>query len=61
LAAVSLIQFLAFAMYSAFTRLHSKIFRIHHTPLIDVARQLHRSPWRMLPPARAPTVPAGAS
>jgi len=61
LAAVTLIQCLAFALCSAFTRLHSKIVRIYHTPLIEVARQLHRSLWGMLPPARAPTVPAGAS
>ncbi len=55
LAAVTLIQSLAFALCSAFTLLHSKIVRIYHTPLIEVARQLQRSLWRMQPPIRAPT------
>ncbi len=58
LAAVTLIQCLAFALSSAFTLLHSKIVRIYHTPLIEVARQLHRSLWQMCPPVRAPTEPA---
>jgi hypothetical protein len=55
LAAVTLIQCLAFALCSAFTLLHSKIVRICHTPLIEVARQLQRSLWQMQPPIRAPT------
>jgi len=57
LAVVTLIQCLAFTLSSAFTLLHSKIVRRYHTPLIEVARQLHRSLWQMQPPARAPTVP----
>ena len=61
LAAVMLIQCLAFTLSSAFTLLHSKIVRRYHTPLIEVARQLHRSLWQMQPPARAPTVPTGRS
>ncbi|MBM3747137.1 MAG: hypothetical protein FJW34_15225 [Acidobacteria bacterium] len=61
LAAVTLIRGLAFALSSAFTLLHSKIVRLYQTPRIEVARQLHRSLWQMQPPARAPTVPAGAS
>jgi hypothetical protein len=55
LAAVTLIQCVAFALCSAFALLHSKIVRLYHTPLIEVARQLHRSLWRMQPPIRAPT------
>ena len=55
LAAVTLILCLAFALSSAFTLLHSKIFRLYHPPLIQVARQLYRSVWQIQPPARAPT------
>jgi hypothetical protein len=59
LAAVTLILCLAFALSSAFTLLHSKIFRLYHPPLIEVARQLYRSLWQIQPPARAPTQCAG--
>jgi hypothetical protein len=55
LAAVTLILCLAFALSSAFTLLHSKIFRLYHPPLREVARQLYRSLWQMQPPIRAPT------
>jgi hypothetical protein len=61
LAAVTLILCLAFALSSAFTLLHSKIFRLHHPPLIEVARQLYRSLWQMQPPIRAPTDRSGAA
>ena len=59
LAAVTLILCLAFALSSAFTRLHSKLFRRYHPSLIEVARQLYRSLWQMQPPARAPTNRSG--
>jgi len=55
LAAVTLILCLAFALSSAFTLLHSKIFRLYHPPLREVARQLYRSLWQVQPPIRAPT------
>jgi hypothetical protein len=60
LAAVTLILCLAFVLSSAFTLLHSKIVRLYHTPLIEVAHQLQRSLWQMYPPVRAPTEPATA-
>jgi len=59
LAAVILILCLAFALSSAFSLLHSKIYRLHHPSLIEVARQLHRSLWQMQPPTRAPTTQSG--
>jgi hypothetical protein len=59
LAAVTLILCLAFALSSAFTLLHSKLFRLYHPSLIEVARQLYRSLWQMQPPARAPTNRSG--
>jgi hypothetical protein len=58
LAAVTLILCLAFALSSAFARLHSKIFRRYHLSLLEVARQLYRSLWQIQPPARAPTNPS---
>jgi hypothetical protein len=60
LAAVMLILCLAFALFSAFAILHSKIYRLHHPPLIEIARQLYRSLWRLQPPVRAPTPSAEA-
>jgi hypothetical protein len=55
LAAVTLILCLAFALSSAFTLLHSKIFRLYPLTRLEVARQLYRSLWQLQPPARAPT------
>jgi hypothetical protein len=55
LAAVTLILCLAFALSSAFTLLHSKIVRLYHPSLSEVARQFYRSVWQIQPPARAPT------
>ena len=54
LAAVILILAIAFALSSAFALSHSKIFRRYTMSLIEVARQLHRSALRTLPPIRAP-------
>jgi hypothetical protein len=47
LAAIALILCLAFALSLAFTLLHSKIFRLYHPPLIEVAPQLYRSLWQI--------------
>lgn len=55
LAAVTLILCLAFALFSAFTLLHSKIYRRYHLSLREVSRQLYRSLWQLQPPIRAPT------
>jgi hypothetical protein len=54
LAAVTLILCLAFALFSVFTLLHSKIFRRHRLTLIEVSRQIYRSLWQLQPPIRAP-------
>ncbi len=53
LPAVVLILCLAFTLFSAFALLHSKLVRLYHLSLLEVARQLYRSLWR-LPPIRAP-------
>lgn len=53
LAVVVLILCIAFALFSAFALLHSKLLRRYRLPLLEVARQLYRSVWR-LPPIRAP-------
>lgn len=55
LMAVILILCLAFALCSAFTRLHSKLFRRYRLSLREVARQLYRSLWQLQPPIRAPS------
>ena len=55
LAAVTLILCLAFALFSAFAILHSKLHRLYRPALIEIAQQLYRSLWRFQPPARAPT------
>jgi hypothetical protein len=55
LAAVVLILRRALALFYASAILHSKIYRLHHPPLIAIARQIHRSLWRFQPPAGAPT------
>lgn len=54
LAAVVLILCLAFALFSAFAILHSKLVRHYQLPLLEVARQLYRSLWQLQPPIRAP-------
>lgn len=54
LAAVTLILCLAFVLFSAFTLLHSKIFRRCRLTRIEVSRQLYRSLWQLQPPIRAP-------
>ncbi len=54
LEAVTLILCLAFALCSAFTLLHSKIFRRSSLTLREVGRQLYRSLWQDQPPIRAP-------
>jgi hypothetical protein len=56
---VTLIVCLAFTLSSAFTLLHSKIFRLYHPSLVEVARQLYRSVWQIQPPAHAPTNRSG--
>ena len=59
LAAVVLILCLAFTLFSAFVRLHSKLFRRYRLTLLEVARQLHRSLWQH-PPIRSPAHSAGS-
>lgn len=60
LAAVVLILCLAFTLFSAFVRLHSKLFRCHSLAVAEVARQLRRSLWKSLPPIRSPApLPSG--
>lgn len=54
LAAVALILCLAFALLSAFARLHSKLVRRYRLTTVEVSRQLYRSLWRLQPPIRAP-------
>lgn len=54
LAAVVLILCLAFALFSAFARLHSKLVRRYRLALVEVSRQLYRSLWQIQPPIRAP-------
>jgi hypothetical protein len=55
LMAVTLILCLAFALSSAFTLLHSKLYRLYHPSLCEIARQLYRSLWQLQPPIRAPS------
>jgi hypothetical protein len=54
LAAVALILCLAFVLASAFAILHSKLFRLYQTSLLEIGRQLYRSLWQLRPPIRAP-------
>ena len=54
LAAVIFILAIAFALSSAFTLSHSKLFRRYSMSLIEVARQIYRSAQRTLPPIRSP-------
>ena len=54
LAAVALILCLAFALFSAFALLHSKLVRRYRLALVEVSRQLYRSLWQLQPPIRAP-------
>lgn len=54
LRAVTLILCLAFLFCSAFTLLHSKLFRRYGLSLREVGRQLYRSLWQLQPPIRAP-------
>jgi len=55
LMAVMLILCLAFALVSAFTLLHSKLFRLYRLSSREVSRQLYRSLWQLQPPIRAPS------
>jgi hypothetical protein len=55
LMAVMLILCLAFALTSAFTLLHSKLFRLYRLSSREVSRQLYRSLWQLQPPIRAPS------
>jgi hypothetical protein len=55
LMAVTLILSLAFALSSAFSLLHSKIYRLYRPSLREIARQLYRSVWQLQPPIRAPS------
>ena len=59
LAAVVGILCLAFTLFSAFALLHSKLVRRYRYSLLEVARQLYRSLWGLLPPIRAPDEPRG--
>lgn len=59
LPAVTLIGCLAFVLFSAFTLLHSKIYRRYPMTLLEVSRQLYRSLWKHLPPIRAPSPATG--
>lgn len=54
LAAVMLILCLAFTLFSAFVRLHSKLFRRYRLTVAEVARQLHRWLCKVPPPIRSP-------
>ena len=54
LAAVVLILALAFALFSAFVLLHSKLFRLYKLTLVEVSRQFHRSLGKVPPPIRSP-------
>ena len=55
LMAVMLILCLAFTLVTAFTLLHSKLFRLYRPSLREVSRQLYRSLWQLRPPIRAPS------
>jgi hypothetical protein len=55
LAAVVLILSLAFNLFSAFVRLHSKLFRRYQPTLVEVARQLYRSMGKLPPRIRSPS------
>jgi len=55
LMAVLLILCLAFALVSAFTLLHSKLFRLYRPSGREISRQLYRSLWQWQPPIRAPS------
>ncbi len=57
LMAVTLILCLAFALSSAFCLQHSKLYRLYHPSVREIARQLYRSMWYLHPPARAPDRP----
>jgi hypothetical protein len=54
LAAVVLTLCLTFALFTAFTLLHSKFYRIRKTTYREVAQVLYRSLLRRVPPIRAP-------
>lgn len=54
LAAVVLTLCITFALFTAFTLLHSKFYRIRKTTYREVAQVLYRSMLRRLPPIRAP-------
>lgn len=53
LAVVTLIRCLAFVLCAAFSLRHSKLVRLYHLSLREVARDLYRSLW-LQPPIRAP-------
>ncbi len=54
LMAVTLILCIAFALCSAFARLHSKLFRRNQLSVREISHQLYRSLWNVQPPIRAP-------
>ena len=54
LAAVVLTLCIAFALFAAFTLLHSKVYRTRRITYREVAAALYRSLLRTLPPIRAP-------
>lgn len=54
LAAVVLTMCIAFALFTAFTLLHAKFYRIRKITCQEVAHTLYRSMLRTLPPIRAP-------
>jgi hypothetical protein len=54
LAAVVLTMCIAFALFTAFTLLHSKVYRTRRITYREVAAALYRSLLRTLPPIRAP-------
>lgn len=54
LAAVALTLCIAFALFTAFTLLHSKVYRTRRITYREVAAALYRSLLRTLPPIRAP-------
>jgi hypothetical protein len=43
---------------SVFALRHSKLCRLYHPTLLEIARQLYRSLYRSHPPIRAPTPPS---
>jgi hypothetical protein len=55
LPAVVLTLCITFVLFTAFTLLHSKFYRVHKTTCREVAQKLYRSMLGNLPPIRAPS------